>query len=156
MNALLRCPTCGAEVGERVICPHCGTLVAAERRLAKIGASAQSYASETLAAIPRRLTINHFLWACALMPVFVLPPLASLTFAVVSMRQKGNGAASINSEWLALVSLLNIVLSLTLLYKLHFSPYEVAGFFAELLRGGLRSLFHFVPGAPQHPRVIPI
>jgi uncharacterized C2H2 Zn-finger protein len=157
MSEGLRCSTCGAEVGERAICPRCGTLIAAERRLAKIGSSAHGYVTGTLGAIPRRLTINHYLWACALMPVFVLPPLASLSFAIFSLRQRGTGAAPINGEWLAIVSLLNIVLCLLLLYKLHFSPYEIAAFVRDSFYWLLRTIFHVVPGGGQpSPRVIPI
>jgi hypothetical protein len=66
------------------------------------------------------------------------------------------GASPINGEWLAIVSLLNIVLSLLLLYKLHFSPYEVAAFVRDSFYWLLRSIFHIVPGTPPSPRVIPI
>jgi hypothetical protein len=151
-----RCSTCGADVGGRAICSHCGTLLGVERGVAKVRSSIRAYVAARMQALPRRLTINHFLWLCAVMPVFVLPPLASLAFAVVSLKKKGNTAPGLDSEWLAIVSLLNVVLSLLLLYKLHFSPVEVAAFFRDLVESLLRSIFHVVPGNPPKPRVIPI
>jgi hypothetical protein len=109
-----------------------------------------------MATLPRRLTINHFLWLCAVMPVAILPPLASLIFAAVSIRQRDNATPGINAEWLAIVSFLNIVLSLLLLYKLHFSPYEIVGFIRDFFYWLVRSIFHVVPGGQSSPRVIPI
>jgi hypothetical protein len=105
-------------------------------------------------AIPRRLTISHFLWACALMPIFILPPLASLAYAVMLMRDRGV-PTGVNTEWLAIISLVNIALSLLLLYKLHFSPADVVGFLADFVRSLLRVFFHFNSGQPPEPRLIP-
>ena len=151
-----RCTTCGTEIGTRLICPNCGTLVAAERRLAKMTTTVQTYASQKFEALPRRITAGHFLWACALMPVFVLPPVVSLVLAILSMRQKSDAPAHVNVEWLAIISLLNIGLSLLLLYKLHFSPQEIAVYFTDLFRSFLQSIFHFIPTPQRGPRVIPI
>lgn len=153
-----RCTTCGSEVGERLICPNCGTLVAAERRLAKMSATVHAYASHKLEGLPRRITAAHFLWACALMPVFVLPPMVSLAFAILSMRQKSEAPGHVNAEWLGIISLLNIGLSLLLLYKLHFSPQEIAAYFGDVFHSLLRSIFQFVPFPKQQGggRIIPI
>jgi hypothetical protein len=153
-----RCSTCGADVGERAICPRCGTLIGVERGLAKLTAGARSYTTDWLTTLPRRLSIHHFLWLCAVMPVVVLPPLASLGFALLSMRHRDNTAPGINAEWLAIISFLNIVLSLLLLYKLHFSPYEVAAFIRDIVHSLLGSILRVVPdgGGYQSPRVIPI
>lgn len=90
------------------------------------------------------------------MPVFVVPPLASLIFAILSMRQKENTAVSIQSDWLAIISLLNIVLSLLLLYRLHFSPHEVVAFVRDLVNWALGSILHVIPGGHKVPGVIPI
>jgi len=151
-----RCTTCGFEVGERLVCPNCGTLVAAERRLARMSATAQAYASQKLDALPRRITINHFLWACALMPVFVLPPAVSLAYALSSMRRPADSTKT-NCEWLAIISILNIALSLLLLYRLHFSPVEVALFIGGFVRALFRDVLHLLPGQgqPPQPRLIP-
>jgi hypothetical protein len=109
-----------------------------------------------MAALPRRLTINHFLWLCAVMPVFVVPPIASLIFGIASMCREKNVPPNIHAEWLAIISFLNIVLSLLLLYKLHFSPYEVMAFIRDTLHWLLGSIFHFAPAGHQAPRVVPI
>lgn len=152
----VRCSTCGAATDGRAICPRCGTLLGVERSLSKITSSARSFTADRLHALPRRLTINHFLWLCAVMPVVVVPPVASLIFAILSMRQRENAAPGISTEWLGIVSFLNIVLSLLLLYKLHFSPFEIAGFVRDSFYWLMRSIFHVVPGVHQSPRVIPI
>jgi hypothetical protein len=51
------------------------------------------------------------LWACALMPLFVVPPLVSLVYALTAMRRRKKSPFHINEEWLAIVSALNIVIS---------------------------------------------
>jgi hypothetical protein len=149
-----RCPTCGAQLAGKAICPRCGTLVAAELSLARFQGKARTFFEDRFASLPRRLTPYHFLWACACMPVFLLPPLVSFVFAIVSMRRAGGGQPA-GLEWLAIVALINIIISAIILYKFHFSPNELAVYFADHLRALLRSLLPFTPSPSGAPKLTP-
>ena len=89
------------------------------------------------------------------MPVFLLPPIVSLGYAIVSMRRAGGGQPA-GLEWLAIVSLINIIVSALILYKFHFSPNELALYFADHLRALLRALWPFVPSQPGTPKLTPV
>lgn len=156
--SLTRCSTCGSELGGRSICPRCGTLVGVEMSLARLQSKGRALFDARIASIPQRLRPHHFLWACALMPVVMLPPLFSLMSAFVSMRRSQDGAGQdVSYEWIALISVLNIILSALILYKFHFSPAELASAIGGLIRSGLQTLFNFIPhpASPTSPRLIP-
>src|SRR3954470_19401280 len=156
--ALAQCPTCGTELGGRSICSRCGTLVGVEMGLARLQTKGRALFDARIASIPQRMRPHHFLWACAFMPVVVLPPLFSLVSSVLSMRRSQAASGQDASyEWIAVISALNIIVSVLILYKFHFSPAELAAFLTDLIRSALRTLFHFVPApsAPPSPRLIP-
>src|SRR4051812_44731579 len=132
----LRCTTCGVPLEGRSICPSCGTLVGAELALAKFQMRAQTWIDSTLSALPRTFSAHHFLWACAVMPIFLIPPAVSLVAAVSSLRRTPTGQAS-HVEWLAMISALNIVLSLLILYKFHFSPTELFSYVSQFFWGAV-------------------
>jgi hypothetical protein len=111
------CPTCGAGLRGRTICPSCGTLVGLEAQIARARSGVRSFVDERMRALPRHLGLAHVLWACALMPMFILPPLVSLAYALRTMR--GSRPAVVNTEWLAIISILNIVLAVAIWIKFH-------------------------------------
>ena len=155
--AQLHCPTCGADLGGSSICPRCGTLAGAELALAKFRTRAHLFFESRRMLLPR-VTPHHFLWACALMPLFILPPLASLVLAVAGIRKSGASTPSAY-EWIAIISALNLVVSGLILYKFHFSPAELIAALGYLLKTILRAIFDFIPSpipTTPTPRVIPI
>jgi hypothetical protein len=131
----LRCQTCGAELSGRAVCYHCGTLVALEFGLARIQMRARQLFDDKINSfIPRRLAPHHFLWICAIMPFAVVPPFISFAWAIVSMRRRREGERSEEAtEWIAIISLLNIILSVAFLYKFHFSPSELIAYVKDYL-----------------------
>lgn len=147
---LLHCSTCGAELTGRTVCSRCGTLVGLEAGLASLRNRLQRRLDDGVLAFRGALQPIHFLWACALVPIFVLPPCVSLVMAVKAMRGAESRSAS-SHEWVALVSALNIVVSLLFLYKLHFSPAEVVVW----LSAWMRWLLNWITGpfAPRPPSV---
>src|SRR4051812_23286953 len=127
----MNCPTCGADLNGRSICARCGTLAGAEFALSRIQSHARSFVDAKLFVLSR-LMAQHFLWACALMPIFVLPPLVSLTYAVILMRRSREASTS-NLEWLAIVSAVNLVVTGLILYKFHFSPWDLMSQAGEII-----------------------
>ena len=154
--ALGHCPTCGTDLGDRSICPRCGTLVGVEATMARVKFKAKDLINRRLAAIPA-FGPAHFLWVGAVIPVVIVPPLVSLVISVASMLRRGPIATSANFEWIAIASAINIVLSGLILYKFHFSPAELSGYFEGFVRDVLGRLWNSLPGSrPAAPRVIPI
>ena len=152
-----QCPTCGGNLSGRAICPRCGTLVAAEMRLARVQLRIRGFVDGHLAAFPKRIRPHHFLWACAIMPVFILPPLVSLVAAIRSLRRSGDALAEVNFEWIAIISALNIILSGIILYKFHFSPVEIATSLGDFFRSLVDPALRFSPlQKTQPPGVTPI
>lgn len=89
------------------------------------------------------------------MPVFIIPPLVSLTASVVAMRKSDNHAYSY--EWIAIISLINLILSGLILYRFHFSPQELLAAISSVMRDGLRTIFFFLPDQPpSSPRLTPV
>jgi hypothetical protein len=67
------------------------------------------------------------------MPLFIVPPLVSLTYSVLLLR-KSALAESRNSEWLVIISMINIILSVMVWYKWHLSPIDILGVLSSYLR----------------------
>lgn len=153
---MAHCSTCGTDLGGRSICPRCGTLVGVEAAMARMKLKAKNLIDTRLAALPA-FGPAHFLWVGAIIPIVIAPPLVSLVIAIGSMRRRGGPAPSVNFEWIAIVSAINIVLSGLILYKFHFSPAELSGYFGDFARDWLGRFWDSWPGArPAAPRVIPI
>ena len=152
------CSTCGAALRGSSICSHCGTLIGVELVLSRMRSRARSFLELCRHSIPT-VKPHHFLWACALMPLFILPPLFSLVLSVVAMRAPKESSMHSTQEWIAIVSLVNMVLSGLMLYKFHFSPAEILGALVSLLSAIARGLLNLVPigGTPAPgPRITPI
>ncbi|MBM3529343.1 MAG: hypothetical protein FJX62_14730 [Alphaproteobacteria bacterium] len=127
-----------------------------EHRIARSSTRVRVFLDETLAKLPARIRPHHFLWICAFVPIFLLPPFVSLAAAIAEMRRTNVGANS-SYEWIALVSALNIILSGLFLYKYHFSPSEIAAIAIGFLRSAVNILLQMLP-IPQSPpaKIIPI
>jgi uncharacterized membrane protein YvbJ len=145
-----RCPTCGAELENKALCYRCGTLPELESAITRTHRGINNFIEKKIAAIPRRLQRHHFLWACALVPLFILPPLAALTYAIVAMRRQ-TVTKDVNYEWIAIIATLNILLSAMILYKLHIIIDEIYGSIPDLIRVLLRRLFPFEINPIQPP-----
>jgi hypothetical protein len=146
------CPTCGASLEDHNVCPRCGTLVALELRIAKIRWRAKAFLNAQFMALPQSFFPHYFLWLCAIAPFLLLPPLVSLVISVVSMRRSSEHSGMNDVEWIAVVSAINIILSLLILYKFHFSVAE----FVSYLGSRLRMIFSVTPPFPldgHHPSI---
>lgn len=154
--ALTHCPTCGADLGGRTICPRCGTLVAAEAALGRFRSKVTGFVDRRRAALPA-FGPAHFLWVCAFVPIVIAPPLVSLVVAIAAMRRRSGNVPLADYEWIAIISAVNIVLSGLILYKFHFSPAELSGHFLDFAKDWLAKFWNMVPRLqPSSPRVIPI
>jgi hypothetical protein len=143
-------------LGGRSICPRCGTLVGAEAALARMQIKARSFVDTRLSALPA-FGPAHFLWACAFMPVVMAPPLVSLVIAIASLRGRGGDVAKTNFEWIAIISAINLIISSLILYKYHFSPAELFGHLAGLMKDWLGKFWSILPESkPSSPRIVPI
>jgi hypothetical protein len=127
-----------------------------EFKIARLQGRARQILDTRLAPLPQRFRPHHFLWACAVMPIFMLPPLVSLFVALSSMRRASGNGAAVNFEWIAIVSAINLILSGLLLYKFHFSPPELLSYLHELIAALLRSGTHYLPGQPPPAHLTPI
>jgi hypothetical protein len=150
----MRCSTCGGELAGRSICPTCGTLVALERTIGHARQRAQSLFSDGLARVPRRLQTHHFLWLCALTPLVIVPPIVSLVSSIALMGRTDQRQRNPDLEWIATISMLNLMLSGLVLYRFHFSA-------TEFLTYGYRSLWDLLHGVMPHvpkptPNLIPV
>ena len=154
---ITHCPTCGTDLSGRAICPRCGTLAAAEFKLAQLQNSTRAFIASRLTDIPRGFRPHHFLWACAVMPFFILPPIVSLitTINAIFRSRDDDRPSATGYEWIAIISILNIILSGLFLYKFHFSPAEIAAYLGELVRAFTHGLTPYLPSAPSRPRLIP-
>jgi hypothetical protein len=154
--ALTHCSTCGTDLGGRSICPRCGTLIGVEAAITRIQTKAKRLIDSWLAALPA-FGPAHFLWVGAVIPVVIAPPLVSLGIAIASMRRRSGNIPPVDFEWIAIVSAINIVVSGLILYRFHFSPAELAGYFGDIMRDWLGKFWNVLPGSkPASPRIIPI
>jgi hypothetical protein len=115
----MHCPTCAADIGDAPICQRCGSLPGIERRVQKTRSEFQNFIDQKLALLPAHFEARHFLWACAVVPLFLVPPLFSLIYSIRAMQARQTQNASADFEWISIISALNLVVSLLLLYKLH-------------------------------------
>lgn len=150
-----RCPTCGTELGDRNICPRCGTLVGAELAISRIKGRARSLLDQRLPVLPP-IGPYHFLWACAFMPIVLLPPIVSFSVSISSMRKLDRGADAANFEWIAIISVINLVISAIILYKFHFSPAELTTYILSFVKYIIHSVSSFLPLQRSSPRLVPI
>ncbi len=144
--AVTRCTTCGSQLATRGVCQNCGTLVGVELAVARARQRVHGIAMLGAARVPRRLQTHHLLWLCALIPLAIVPPVLSLVASIALMGRGGQRTSDL--EWIATVSMLNILLSGLILYRFHFSPGEL---FAYLANGLLGQLWELVPPAPRRP-----
>lgn len=141
MTEAVRCPVCGADLGGNFVCHRCGTLVGVEMILRRVASVARAFVAGQSAKLPQRIQAYHFLWACALIPLFVLPPLVSLGYSVRAMRRAGGGRFDANFEWIAIISAINIVVSVLVLYKLHLVISDLTAHGEGLLRALIKRWF---------------
>jgi hypothetical protein len=134
---ITNCPTCGAELGGRSVCARCGTLAGLELSLANLRVRAREFIDARLNALPRNFRPHHLLWVCAVMPIFIVPPLVGLIYAVRELRHRPDKGA-IGLELLALIAVTNIILSVLVLYKFHLSPFEIISH----VRSAFQTLMH--------------
>jgi hypothetical protein len=153
---MARCPTCGADLVGHAVCPRCGTLAAAEFAIARLRTQVRRVVGERVSSVSRKLRPVHFFWVCAVMPLVLVPPIVSLISAIAAMRRPSEERSALNFEWIAIVSVVNLILSSLALYKFHFSPGEVFGFAASTARALLRFFLGLVPGSPSGPRITPV
>ena len=155
--SITNCPTCGTALQGRSICPRCGTLVGAEIAIAQATGRMKSMLGSQVARF-RPTGPAQFLWIAAVIPVVLAPPLVSLAISVASMRRSERAADPVNYEWIAIVSVLNIILSAIVLYKFHFAPAEVLAYALDLLRSWFGKVVYIIPGQapPPPPRLVPI
>jgi len=153
---LSHCSTCGTALSGRSICPRCGTLVGAEVAIASATARARSLIENQVARLGP-FGPTQFLWVAAFTPIVMAPPIVSLVLSVGSMRRADRTARSANYEWIAIISLLNIILSGIVLYKFHFSPAELLDYALNLARSWIGHILPALPGhGPAPPRIVPI
>jgi hypothetical protein len=142
-----RCPNCGAELGKVSICQRCGSLPALEAAISKAKIGLTGYAQQKWLLLPQRFQGRHFLWLCAVIPLFILPPVFALVYSVVAMR-KQQTPLSADFEWIAILSAVNIIVSAMVLYKLHFAANDLISSFSEMLQSALRRWFLFEAPRP--------
>jgi len=101
--------------------------------------------------LPKRFERYHFLWACALAPIFIVPPLFALGYSIVLMRR--GDSKETNLEWIAIIAAINIVLSAFLLYRaglyIHDLMGSANGFIDQNVKPWLRFFFDAKPPAPK-------
>lgn len=151
----VRCPNCGAELGEASICQRCGSLPALEAAISNARIGLKGYVQQKWMLLPRRFQGQHFLWICAVIPLFILPPIFALVYSVVAMRKERTPLGA-NFEWVAVLSAVNIVVSALILYKLHFVANDLIADFPEMLRSTFRRWFLFDTSPPPRPIVKPM
>ena len=151
----MHCPTCGSDLGDRSICPRCGTLAGAEFAIAKMKSRARLLLDERLPSFPQ-IRPYHFLWACAFIPIVLLPPIVSLSVSLSSMRKLNRGTELATIEWIAMVSAINITISGIVLYKFHFSPTELAAQLFSFVKYITHFLSTFLPIQRSAPRLTPV
>jgi hypothetical protein len=152
-----RCSTCGADLGGRAVCSHCGSLAALELGWARLQMRGRQALNEKiLSRFPKRLSPHHLLWACAFMPLFVVPPLISLAYSIRAMRRPGSDQMGVRFDWIAIISLLNVILSCAAWYKLHLSPFEIIAYVKQTISVFFDGLFQLPPAKEPPSRMIPI
>jgi hypothetical protein len=120
--------------------------------MAKIRWEAKAFLNAKFTALPQSFFPHYFLWLCAIAPFFLLPPLVSLLISILSMRRSNEHSGINDVEWVAVVSAINIILSLLILYKFHFSVAE----FVSFLGSRLRMIFSITSPFPldgHHPSI---
>ncbi|MEJ2625737.1 MAG: hypothetical protein P8Z80_14705 [Pseudolabrys sp.] len=102
------------------------------------------------------ITGHHFLWACAVMPFFVLPPLVAVVSATIGLRRSGRIEDRSANEWIVIIALINIILSALILYRFHFSPVQLIEWLAAGANGAVAAIHQFLGGNAVDPRVLKI
>ena len=154
--SLTQCPTCGAALEGRAVCAHCGTLVSIEFALSRAKTRGRNFIDVKIQSLGRELRPHHFLWACAVVPFFILPPLVSLIFAIGSLRRT-NAAERIGGlEWMAVIAAINIVLSVLVLAKFHFSLQDLAAFVGDIIRSVFSAFMRLPNPPPAGPKLTPV
>lgn len=154
----MRCPTCATELGDRSICYRCGSLPALETRIRTSKFALQGLLHSVSNLLPRRFEGAHFLWACAIIPLLMLPPLFSLVYSIRAMRQRTGQLVQADFEWIAIVSAVNVIVSALVLYKLNVTFHEIWAQGPDLVRSLLRRWLElFSPRPPSYvPKLTPV
>ena len=145
-----RCPTCAAELENNSVCYRCGTLPGVEAAVRNAKRSVGTYWEEKTSGLTRGFKSHHLLWILAIIPFFMLPPLAALIYAIAAMRKR-DGQAKTNVEWLAIISAVNLVVSALLLYKFYFVFHDLLLQGPDLLRAFIRRWLGTVGPDPRPP-----
>lgn len=127
-----------------------------ELALARVQLRARQLFIERVTYLPRRLQPHHFLWVCAIIPVVIVPPLVSLILAIGGMRRSNSKSSDVNFEWIAIVSMLNVILSALFLYRFHFSPTEIMAYLADILLSFIREVAPYTPIREPPAKLTPV
>jgi hypothetical protein len=98
---------------------------------------------------PHRFQKHHFLWACAVIPFFMLPPVFALIYAIMAMRKKTRPSIDANFEWIAIIAFVNIIVSALILYKVHFIAQDLITQWPDMVRSLLPRWFSFEAPQPR-------
>lgn len=127
------CPTCGSEYNGRAICSHCGTIVGVDLKINQMRGDAYSFISRQRSRLPKRMEMHHVVWLCAIVPLTILPPILSLLYACLVLRKGDAPKVAIDWQWLAIISIMNIVLSTIIWSKFNFAVGEIMSALSNLL-----------------------
>lgn len=100
------CPSCGGFLsGNGTTCPSCGAVLPLEAALQDLRYKAQGKLEAVMQSVRRQPTY-WAAWALAVVPLFVLPPLAAILLSLSSRDQTNR------SSMLIVIAAANVILSL--------------------------------------------
>jgi len=142
-----RCTTCGSQLTAYSICPHCGSLIGVETAVRRVRGLLHAPIARAREHLPHRLSTLQFLWICALIPLVIVPPILSLLAAVRLMGRAAAARWDNQLEWIVTIAAINLLLSVLVLSRFHFSLSELTSY----LRGGIFfPLLDMIPNVPDH------
>jgi hypothetical protein len=72
------------------------------------------------------------------------------------MRRSNSKSSDVNFEWIAIVSMLNVILSALFLYRFHFSPTEIMAYLADILLSFIREVAPYTPIREPPAKLTPV
>jgi hypothetical protein len=150
------CPTCGAVLNGRSVCGRCGSLAAAEALIGRTRFRVRSFLDRQIFNARLQFRLHHFLWLCAVVPLVFLPPLFALGYSFISIRRDVETDKGAAYEWIAILSAINLIISVLVLYQFKFSPNDLAAYVADSFDHLRYQFFPFRPPQPSPPRLTPI